>query len=34
MKVNVHAKSKMYDMKAFKGGKSSLMSYELNALGK
>lgn len=33
-KVKVHTKSKMYDMKSFKDGKSSLMSYELNALGK
>lgn len=33
-KVKVHAKSEMYDMVAFKDGKSSLMSYELNALGK
>lgn len=32
-KVKVHAKSDMYDMKAFKAGKSSLMPYELNALG-
>ena len=32
-KVKVHAKSEMYDLEAFKKGKSSLMSYELNALG-
>lgn len=32
-KVAVHAKSDMYDMKAFKNGKSSLMPYELEALG-
>ena len=32
-KVAVHAKSEMYDMEAFKSGKSSLMSYELKALG-
>ncbi len=31
-KVAVHAKSEMYDMEAFKNGKSSLMSYELEAL--
>jgi len=32
MKVNVHAKSKMYDIKAFKSGKTSLKKYELEAL--
>ena len=32
-KVKVHAKSAMYDLEAFKKGKSSLMPYELNALG-
>lgn len=32
-KVAVHAKSKMYDLKAFKAGKNSLMKYELEALG-
>ncbi|MBC3757335.1 class I SAM-dependent methyltransferase [Hyunsoonleella sp. SJ7] len=32
-KVKVHAKSEMYDMEAFKKGKSSLMPYELEALG-
>lgn len=32
-KVKVHAKSEMYDLEAFKSGKSSLMSYELEALG-
>ncbi|WP_299552727.1 class I SAM-dependent methyltransferase [Seonamhaeicola sp.] len=32
-KVKVHAKSDMYDLEAFKQGKSSLMPYELNALG-
>ena len=32
-KVKVHAKSGMYDMEAFKTGKSSLMPYELEALG-
>lgn len=32
-KVKVHAKSKMYDMAAFKQGKSTLMPYELEALG-
>ncbi|MBA6153312.1 class I SAM-dependent methyltransferase [Gelidibacter maritimus] len=32
-KVKVHAESKMYDMDAFRNGKSSLMSYELQALG-
>ena len=31
-KVKVHAKSDMYDLEAFKTGKSSLMSYELEAL--
>lgn len=32
-KVKIHSKSSMYDLDAFKSGKSSLMSYELNALG-
>lgn len=32
-KVKVHAKSEMYDLDAFKQGKSSLMAYELEALG-
>ncbi|MFD2917328.1 class I SAM-dependent methyltransferase [Psychroserpens luteus] len=32
-KVKVHSKSDMYDLEAFKNGKSSLMPYELNALG-
>ena len=32
-KVKVHAKSDMYDLEAFKNGKSSLMNYELDALG-
>jgi len=32
-KVEVHAKSTMYDLANFKKGKSSLMSYELDALG-
>lgn len=32
-KVNVHAKSDMYAMDAFKKGKTSLMKYELDALG-
>ncbi|WP_417197515.1 class I SAM-dependent methyltransferase [Bizionia sp.] len=32
-KVNVHAESDMYNMKAFKEGESSLMTYELEALG-
>ena len=32
-KVKVHAKSDMYDLEAFRNGKSSLMTYELNALG-
>lgn len=32
-KVSIHANSDMYDMQAFKNGKSSLMSYELDALG-
>lgn len=31
-KVAIHAKSDMYDLEAFKNGKSSLMPYELNAL--
>ena len=31
-KVKVHSKSEMYDLEAFKKGKSSLMPYELNAL--
>ena len=32
-KVKIHSKSNMYDLDAFKNGKSSLMEYELNALG-
>lgn len=32
-KVKVHAESDMYDLKAFKDGKSSLTPYELEALG-
>lgn len=32
-KVDIHAKSEMYEMEAFKAGKSSLMPYELKALG-
>jgi SAM-dependent methyltransferase len=32
-KVKVHSKSDMYNMQAFKDGKSSLMSYETEALG-
>jgi SAM-dependent methyltransferase len=32
-KVKVHTKSDMYDLEAFKKGKSSLMPYELKALG-
>jgi len=32
-KVKIHSESKMYDLDAFKNGKSSLMSYELEALG-
>lgn len=32
-KVTVHSQSDMYDLEAFKKGKSSLMSYELEALG-
>ena len=32
-KVKIHSKSDMYDMEAFKNGKSSLMAYERNALG-
>lgn len=32
-KVAIHASSSMYDMEAFKSGKNSLMSYEMNALG-
>lgn len=32
-KVKVHAKSAMYNLEAFKKGKSSLMFYELEALG-
>lgn len=33
-KVKIHAQSEMYDIKAFKKGKSSLMPYELKALPK
>ncbi|MCH7524938.1 MAG: class I SAM-dependent methyltransferase [Bacteroidetes bacterium] len=32
-KVKVHSKSNMYDLDAFKRGKSSLMNYEIEALG-
>ena len=32
-KVKIHSKSDMYNLDAFKKGKSSLMSYELKALG-
>jgi SAM-dependent methyltransferase len=32
-KVKIHSESNMYDLKAFKKGKSSLMPYELEALG-
>lgn len=32
-KVKVHAKSDMYNLEAFKNGETSLMPYELNALG-
>ena len=32
-KVTIHSKSDMYDMEAFKKGKNSLTSYELEALG-
>ncbi|WP_282134510.1 class I SAM-dependent methyltransferase [Seonamhaeicola maritimus] len=32
-KVKVHAKSDMYDLETFKKGKTSLMHYELKALG-
>jgi 2-polyprenyl-3-methyl-5-hydroxy-6-metoxy-1,4-benzoquinol methylase len=32
-KVKVHAESKMYNLEAFKKGKTSLMPYELEALG-
>jgi len=32
-KVAIHAASDFYDIEAFKAGKSSLNSYELNALG-
>ncbi len=32
-KVAIHAASDFYDMEAFKAGKTSLNSYELNALG-
>ena len=32
-KVKVHTQSEMYDLEAFKQGKSSLMPYELEALG-
>lgn len=32
-KVKTHSKSEMYDLEAFKNGNSSLMSYELEALG-
>lgn len=32
-KVAIHSKSAMYDIEAFKSGKSSLMPYEIEALG-
>ena len=32
-KVKIHSQSEMYDLEAFKKGKSSLMPYELKALG-
>ena len=32
-KVKVHSESEMYDLEAFKNGKSSLMKYEVEALG-
>ncbi len=32
-KVKIHSESDMYDLEAFKNGKSSLMPYELQALG-
>ncbi|MDY2587022.1 methyltransferase domain-containing protein [Winogradskyella aquimaris] len=32
-KVAIHAESNMYELEAFKAGKSSLMQYELEALG-
>ena len=32
-KVQVHAQSELYDLESFKNGKSSLMPYELEALG-
>lgn len=32
-KVKIHSKSEMYDLEAFKKGKTSLMPYELEALG-
>ena len=32
-KVGIHAKSEMYKMEAFKSGETSLMPYEINALG-
>lgn len=32
-KVDIHAQSEMYKMAAFKSGETSLMPYELNALG-
>lgn len=32
-KVKIHSESKMYNLEEFKKGKSSLMPYELNALG-
>jgi SAM-dependent methyltransferase len=32
-KVKIHSKSDMYNLEAFKNGKSSLMAYERNALG-
>lgn len=32
-KVKFHSESEIYDLKAFKKGKSSLMPYEMEALG-
>jgi len=32
-KVKIHSKSEMYDLEAFKKGKTSLMAYEIKALG-
>ena len=32
-KVEFHANSQMYNLEAFKNGKSSLMAYEINSVG-